>query len=205
MPEQPIPFAGIQIGAVSFVDEGVETVLDLLAERGGVNALMLATPTFTRGTGGRQIPGHPLPDHGVQQYDPEFRGGSYTAVDPRYFGGTMLYEGLRAPELGKWDLFQAVLPAARARGFQCYAWVEESAGSPLARYLPNFPKVLELDVYGRKAPTPCFNHPDYRQWHLSIIEAYLKSYDLDGIMWCSERCGPLDRLLHGPTEARSIV
>ncbi len=60
------PFVGIQIGAISFVDEGIEPVLDTLQEKGAVNALLLASPTFTRGTGGRQIPGHPLPDHGVQ-------------------------------------------------------------------------------------------------------------------------------------------
>ncbi|HZC28057.1 MAG TPA: hypothetical protein VE287_13595, partial [Actinopolymorphaceae bacterium] len=71
------PVVAIQIGAVSFVDEGVDTVLDLLAERGGVNALFLATPTWTRGTGGRQVPGHPLPDHGVGEYDLDWRGGNY--------------------------------------------------------------------------------------------------------------------------------
>ena len=33
---------GIQIGAISFVDEGTERVLDMLQERGGVNILFLA-------------------------------------------------------------------------------------------------------------------------------------------------------------------
>jgi hypothetical protein len=67
----------IQVGAVSFVDEGVAPVLDKFQERAGVNTLFLATTTWTRGTGGRQVPGHPLPDHGVQEYDLKWRGGNY--------------------------------------------------------------------------------------------------------------------------------
>lgn len=57
---------GIQVGAVSFVDEGVEAVLDILQERGRVNTLYLATFTYGRGLAGRQVPGQPFPDHGVQ-------------------------------------------------------------------------------------------------------------------------------------------
>src|SRR5207253_10566826 len=37
---------GIQIGAVSFVDEGVEKVLDILQERGAINTIFLTTFTY---------------------------------------------------------------------------------------------------------------------------------------------------------------
>jgi len=70
------PFVGIQVGAASFVDEGTDAVLDLFRERAGINAVLLASHTFDRGTGGRQIAGHPLPDHGAPEYDPQFRGGA---------------------------------------------------------------------------------------------------------------------------------
>ena len=60
---------GIQVGAISFLDEGIDPVLDLFAETAGVNNLFLATHTFDRGTGGRQIEGYPFPDHGKQEYD----------------------------------------------------------------------------------------------------------------------------------------
>src|SRR5262245_15332406 len=60
---------GIQVGAVSFVDEGTEQVLDVLQERGAVNTIFLATFTYGRGIAGRQVPGRPLPDHGKQEYD----------------------------------------------------------------------------------------------------------------------------------------
>ena len=54
-PARPTPapagkkFIAIQVGAVSFADEGVEKVLDVLQERGRVNALMLAVFTCAAG------------------------------------------------------------------------------------------------------------------------------------------------------------
>src|ERR1035438_4528827 len=66
---------GIQVGAVSFVDEGTEKVLDVLQERARVNTLFLAVFTYGRGIAGRQITGQPLPDHGKQEYDLNFHGG----------------------------------------------------------------------------------------------------------------------------------
>lgn len=77
-------FVAIQIGGRSFVDEGVEKVLDDLSEKGGVNVLMPTVFTYGRGLAGRQIPGQPLPDHGVQEYD-EIHGGSYTAVHDDFY------------------------------------------------------------------------------------------------------------------------
>ena len=72
---------GIQVGAVSFLDEGTEKVLDILQERASVNTLFLATFTYGRGIAGRQVPGQPLPDHGKQEYDTgTFHGGNYAAV-----------------------------------------------------------------------------------------------------------------------------
>src|SRR5262245_30464062 len=61
------PSIGIQVGAVSFVDEGTEKVLDLLQERGVVDTIYLTTFTYGRGLAGRQVPGQAFPDHGVQE------------------------------------------------------------------------------------------------------------------------------------------
>lgn len=195
MSEQPLTVA-IQIGAVSFHDEGIEPLLDLLQEKGAVNALFLATPTWTRGTGGRQVPGHPLPDHGVQEYDLDWVGGNYAQMRPEYYRGTFLGPVGRAQEHGDWDLFEAVLPAAQERGMRSFAWMEESYYAHV-RHLPNFVKVSEIDVDGKRTHTSCMNHPDYRNWWLSILEDYVRSYRLDGIAFCSERTGPLASLLSG--------
>src|SRR5215475_5420277 len=54
---------GIQVGAISFVDEGTEKVLDILQEKGAVNAIFLSTFTYGRGIARRQVPNGPLPDH----------------------------------------------------------------------------------------------------------------------------------------------
>lgn len=198
------PFVAMQIGAVSFVDEGVEPVLDTLAERAGVNALFLATPTWTRGTGGRQIPGFPVPDHGNPEYDLDWRGGNYATVHPEYYGNTVLGAAGRAPEHPGLDLFETVQSAAAERGIKSYAWIEESGYAAELRSYPNFPKVLENDAWGRPASRPCFNNPDYRNWHLSIVEDYAKSYPLDGLAWCSERPGPLNLLMQGPVSPSDI-
>src|SRR5688572_33161769 len=74
---------GIQVGAVSFVDEGIENVLDILQNRAAVNTLFLTTFTYGRGLAGRQIPGHPFPDHGSQESDEKsFHGGNYATPHP---------------------------------------------------------------------------------------------------------------------------
>ena len=203
------PFIAIQIGAVSFVDEGVPQVLDLLQEQAYVNALLLANPTWTRGTGGRQVPGQPFPDHGRQEPD-DFRGGAYNRLHPQYYGKTAISADYRAtdPEIPPdFDLFEAVLPEAQRRGMRSYAWMEESSTSRVLHRLPNFPKALEHDLYGRPSNRPCFNNPDYRYWILGRMEDYAHSWPIDGIVWCSERCGPLDRLIgnRGRYRARDIT
>jgi hypothetical protein len=35
----------------------------------------------------------------------------------------------------------------------------------------------------------CFNNPNYRNWLLGAVEDYTRSYEIDGIMWGSERQG----------------
>ena len=49
MPAKPI---GIQVGAVSFLDEGTDKVLDTLAELSSVDTLFLATFRYGRGIAG---------------------------------------------------------------------------------------------------------------------------------------------------------
>jgi hypothetical protein len=192
------PFVAVQVGAVSFVDEGVSPVLDNLQEHGAVNALFLATPTWTRGTGGRQVPGHPLPDHGGQEYDEDWVGGNYATVHPRFYGRTAIGPAGRAPEHPDFDIFDAVIPEAQRRGMKSYAWIEESSYADELRTYPNFLGTLEVDVWGAPARRPCFNNPDYRNWHLAIVEDYITSYPIDGLAWCSERPGPLTMLMQGP-------
>ena len=84
---------GLQIGSVSFIDEGTEKVLDILQETGAVNTLFLAVFTYGRGIAGRQIPGQPLPDHGKQEYDTNFHGGNFATPHPQFYKDTVLKIG----------------------------------------------------------------------------------------------------------------
>ncbi len=88
---------GIQVGAVSFVDEGVEKVLDEFQNDAAIKPC--SSPLLLTGAGiaGRQVPGQPLPDHGKQTYDTDtFHGGCYTEVDPKYFHEYTVQELSRA-------------------------------------------------------------------------------------------------------------
>ena len=71
--------------------------------------------------------------------------------------------------------------------------------------LPNIEKLQERDLYGRNADTLCVNNPDYRNFLTGLVEDYARSYDIDGIMWGSERQGALcDSLGPRMTRRRSI-
>jgi hypothetical protein len=176
---------GIQVGAVSFVDEGVEQVLDVFQQRASINTLFLATFTYGRGIAGRQVPGQPLPDHGKQQYDTnDFRGGNYAKIHPQYYANTVL-KNFRAPDLGSFDILESVLPAAKKRGMKCIAWFEDV----FRKDIPGIAKMQEKDLHGENSVTLCFNNPEYRNFLVGLTEDYARSWDLDGIMWGSERQG----------------
>jgi hypothetical protein len=195
---------GMQVGAVSFIDEGTEKVLDELQQDGSVNTLFMATFTYGRGIAGRQVPGQPLPDHGKQEYDTDtFHGGSYTAIHPQYYKNTVLKD-FRAPEFGKYDVLESVLPFARKRGLKTICWYEDVFRGDVA----NIEKLQEKDLYGRNATTLCFNNPDYRNWLLAIAEDWSRSYEIDGIMWGSERQGAFSNALgasHGGSDPGKVT
>jgi hypothetical protein len=183
-------FVALQIGARSFVDEGVDKCLDTIQEKAGVNVLMATVFTYGRGLAGRQVPGQPLPDHGVQEYD-EIHGGSYTKLHPEFYANSVIKD-FRAPELGDFDILADVIPKAKGRGMQVYCLFEE-AYNP--RLIPNFEKIAEVDVYGRIGTSTCLNNPDARTFLMSMVRDWLTTNELDGMMWESERQGPLNNTL----------
>jgi hypothetical protein len=185
------PMVGMQVGAVSFLDEGVEETLDVFQKDGAVNTLFVATFTYGRGIAGRQVPGQPLPDHGKQQYDTDtFYGGCYTKVNPKYFADTV-FKDFRAPDLGNYDVLESVLPEARKRGLKTICWFEDV----FRKDLPHIDQLQEKELSGENAVTLCFNNPNYRAWLLGMVENWASTYDIDGIMWGSERQGAFSNML----------
>ena len=181
---------GIQIGSISFLDEGTEKVLDILQEKACVNTLFLATFTYGNGIASRQLPGHPLPDHGVQAYDDRFHGGNYATPHPQFYKNTIIKD-VKAPDHGNLDILETVIPVAKKRGVKVYTWSED-VWSPS---VPNVDKIQERDLYGRNARTVCFNNPDHHNFLLGLMEDFTRSYDIDGIMWGSERYGAFGNMV----------
>lgn len=202
-------FVGIQISPISFIDEGVETVLDTLKDRVGVNALMIGTISWLGLKVGRRISWEVegWPDHGVAE-PYSMQGGSYLRYRPEYYKNTFI-DGFRAPdeEMEGKDILEMVIPAARERGMLVYPEMMEPLfkyaghGSVTSVDIANMPQCMEVDVFGRYGSDPCTNHPDYRTWWHSIIEDHCRNYDIDGIMWCNERRSPLNKMILGEAPA----
>ncbi|TSA81730.1 hypothetical protein FNU79_14870 [Deinococcus detaillensis] len=198
-------FVGIQISPISFIDEGVEPLLDTLQEKFGINVLLIGTISWLGLKVGRRISYEldGFPDHGVQEPD-QMLGGSYIKHRPEYYRNTQISHFTnRDPGLEEKDILDMIIPAARARGMKVMPEVME----PLFKYaghgsantvpIPNLPQYLEVDQFGRFGSEPSTSNPHYRTWLHSILEDYARNYDIDGIMWCNERRSPLDNLIAG--------
>ena len=204
-PDRAEKFAGIQISPISFVDEGVEAVLDTLQHRVGVNVLMLGTVSWLGLKSGRSI-SHALdgwPDHGVPE-PYQMRGGAYFDPDPRFYRDTFMadYRSRDAEFAGK-DILEMVVPAAHARGMKVYVELMEpffkyaGHGSAAAVEIPTLPQAMDVDAMGRLSGEPSTSNPGYRSWIHSMIEDQVRNHDIDGLMWCNERNSPLDTLIQG--------
>ncbi|MBM3451297.1 MAG: hypothetical protein FJX78_10050 [Armatimonadetes bacterium] len=187
---------GIQIGVISFVDEGVHSVLDSLQERANVGALLISTPSWSRGNAGRGTDW--FPEHGVAEPD-NLQGGAYTTIHPKYYNNTIIKEfNAPDPAYQGYDVFANVIPEAKKRGMTVYANYCETAGNEIKPlWVPNIVHILERDAWGRTAARVCLNHPDYRAWVLSYYEDIIRSYPIDGICWGIERRSPLFNMAEG--------
>jgi len=191
---------GLQIGSISFVDEGTEKVLDILQQQGAVDTIFLTTFTYGRGLAGRQIPGQPFPDHGSQESDERtFHGGNFALPHPEFYKNTVLKQ-TRAPDHGDLDIMAEVLPAAKKRRMKLFCSIEDVFRSDVA----GVKEVAEIDLQGRRAGTLCLFHPDVRAFWTGLATDLCKSYDIDGILFFNERNGPLLNAL-GASHAQNIA
>jgi hypothetical protein len=196
-------FVAIQVKPYAWVDEGVDQLLDTIQQKGAVNTVWAYTYDYSeaRMTRDGTIP---LPDHG-KPGSPNFVGGAFYDYDPKYFRNTILTD-FRAPDYGKFDVIKEVAPKAKARGMDFFAWDYNNAVPLMNRNIPNYPKVTEIDIYGRRTTSPCFNHPDYRAHLIGKVESLLAGYpgEVDGIAWGCERMGPLQNAIGGIFSTRGL-
>lgn len=201
--QKAAPTLGIQVGAVSFLDEGTDKVLDTLAELANINTLFLATFTYGRGIGGRQPRGTPLPDHGKQEYDDTYHGGNFATPHPQYYKGTSIAPQ-KAPDYGTYDVIADVVPRAHKHGMKVICWYEDVFGKDV----PGLDKAFEVDLHGKPASRVCYRNPNTINFWLGLTEDFLRSYPVDGLMFGSERQGPLNNALgasHGGLASPATV
>src|SRR5256714_11380265 len=180
---------GIQVGAVSFVDENVEPVLERF-QSARINALFIAAFSYGRGIAGRQVPGQPLPDHGKQEYDTSFHGGNFASTHEQFYRDTSLKK-IQAPDHPGFDVLESVLPKARSRKVKPCCWYEDV----FRRDLEGVERLQEVTLSGKKAGTLCFHNPEVQAFWRALTEDYVRSYPIDGVMWGSERQGPFNNAI----------
>lgn len=186
------PMIGIQIGAVSFYDEGVTQVFDNVVNLAGVNTIFIPVFAYNRGLAGRQIPGEPFPDHGRQVPDSDFVGGYYATMHDKYYKDSIYKpEHARATELGDYDVLAEVIPEAHKRGIKIIAFFADNFG----RNRPFAEQLCEYDIDGNHTGNVNLINPNYRNFLKAVTEDCIRSYPIDGLLWRTERPGPLSNTL----------
>lgn len=187
------PYIAIQVPPFCWGDEGTEKLLDIVQEKGHVNTIWAYTYTYEH----RRLTASQLPDHGKAAFEKDYSGGSFVDYDPKYFRNTIL-DDFRAPDYDRINVITEVLPKAKARGMDLVAWDYNTAFPTMPSRMKNAPKVMEIDVYGRRRDSACFNNPDFQNHLFGKIENYLKTYPgIDAIAWGCERFGPLGNTIKG--------
>lgn len=188
---------GIQMGAHSFYDEGMERVLDFLSNEAAINTLMFYSHTYY---GAENRPLRALAhDHGVKPRD--FEKSNLTRVwvkhHDKYFKDTILrhHQPDSSFEYADKDVFNEIQKPARERGMKIFIRLLEASAHHGLKYIENYDKVLTVDIQGNPGSGPCWNNPDYRAWVYGTAEDIFDHYEIDGIQYGAERTGPLSRLL----------
>jgi hypothetical protein len=187
------------VSPISFLDEGVRPVLSSIKEDAqadtvfvtahGYNPEMIERVDYETGHGRRGPHGHP--------------GGTFVATHPEYYEGIPISRTrAHGDPFGNFDVLEHVIPEAQDAGLSVQVFHLEAASTGGRELnVPGFPRVLEIDLEGRRASLPCVNHPEYRAWQLALLEDLYKSYPIDGFTWGMERWGPLHQVLLGDEPA----
>ena len=189
----PAPLIGIQMGAHTMLDEGIEPCLDLCRETAGIDTLL----TYSHAYGGdvRKPIEWLATDHGTPPIDQRSRKlpQVYVKLHDQYYKDTSLRHQKVDSSFAYYnrDPFAEMREPATRRGMKIYARILESG----SREVQNVAKVATLDVHGRPTQTACWNHPEYRAFWNATVTDLFRSYDLDGFQWGAERASPLARMI----------
>jgi hypothetical protein len=168
---------GIQMGLPPLAQGDLDRLFDSLRVTAGVNALFPFIYTYAHITAGMANAG--------------FHGGNFAIPHMQYYGRTSLtFQDMRAPDFGDLDVMARIIPAAKRHGMKTFAWILEDHDHAPSQ---SWEKLYEIDFHGNRALAhpagPCYNNPLYLGFVLGLVEDYTRSYDIDGVMWSSERQG----------------
>lgn len=185
----------VQFNAASLVDEGPETVFDIIQEKADPTGVMLAAHGFNGELVDR---GMIWPGHGPKGSTGSL-GGYFGTVHPEYYAGLGVGSPrVREPMFEGFDAMAVAGKEAAARDLDLYVYVLESASTGgFQRHVTGWVSILEKDVDGRRGTLPCVNHPEYRRWKLALLEDLYSSYAFKGLLWGVERWGPFHQTLVG--------
>jgi hypothetical protein len=174
---KPPTLVAMPISIAPLAEQDLDTIFADMRERAGVNALFPFIYT------------HEPHRTGVKPSD-TYHGGNYATPHMQYYKDTPLtFEDMRAPEFGKVDILERVIPVAKKHGIRVFCFLLEDNNLPAT--VPDWESLYEVDHHGRPSKGhpggPCFNNPRYQNYALGLVEDYARSYDIGGIMWGSER------------------
>ncbi|HWB85189.1 MAG TPA: twin-arginine translocation signal domain-containing protein [Bryobacteraceae bacterium] len=193
--QQPARFNGIQMGPQTMLDEGLDHCLDLIQDTAAINAILVYSHNYDELNKPPQVLAH---DHGVPVRDMRTRKLPAVWVhhhDEAFKNTTLRHQRVDSSfEYSDRDIFAELVEPCRKRGMKLYARILEDPGHVAQTSIANFSKVLTVDVHGRAAAPPCWNHPAYRAFWIATVEDMFRTYQLDGLQWGAERHGPLMNL-----------
>ncbi len=187
--------SGVQISPHSLFDEGIESCLDFLQEKAGINALFLYSQTYHLGTRPANVLAN---DHPSPAKNPQGRKLPFLWVDfpsKPFESLTIRHETRKKDhEYGDRDIFEELIEPCRKRGIRIYPRILE-AGMRRADRIPGYTSVAAKDLDGSPSHGPCWNHPEYREWIRLTIDEMMKTYPVDGLQYGAERVGALSEVL----------
>jgi len=165
------------ISVAPLAQQELDPLFDDMRTRAGVNTLFTFIYTHEPHRAGASPAG--------------FHGGNYARPHMQFYRDTPLtLADMTAPEFGEVDVLERVIPVAKKHGIRVFPFILEDNQLPAA-VRQNWEKLYEVDHHGRRTTGhpggPCFNNPGYRNFTLGLVEDYVRSYEIGGIMWGSER------------------
>jgi hypothetical protein len=183
------PWIGVQVGAHTLYDEGIEHAFDLLRNTCQAKAVVVCSHGGGwRGAGSwvaqqRADHGRPLPE------PPHYAPATWVPThDEHYRGLAHRWPQERETHYGACDIIEDCSAAAVERGIDLYARFFECRAEYNARG-----EWDEVDADGRATGRRCVNNPDWRAFSQATAEDLVSHHpQLTGVMYLQERHGPLD-------------